>query len=233
MRKSILGALAGLSLAGALPALDLSLHGGYTSFNMGELNAANAKLIGYSAKPYSQPLDSGIVVGADLCGATPQPWLQWGLRTEFMQSNLAETKSIYVYYFTFTDQATLSDLLVGAKASQTLAGGLDLGLGLWAGYGYATLQQHSARNGIAQDGLYMASLPVAEFESSLAYRLGSHLKLSLSGGYRWANVGYLYNGDHAALYDNAVYWYYSGSWRSPIDVDYSGVTGQGSVSYSF
>src|ERR1700758_5124614 len=157
MRKTILAALLGLSFTGALPALDLSLHGGYTSFNMSEVNRSNSALIGWYRVGYSEAIQSGFVVGADLALPTAQSWLQLGLRTEFMQSNLAETKSTNLGG-SITDRGTLSDLLVGLKASTD--GALSLGLVVWAVYGYATYDQKDPNQILSQSGLFMGSLPV-------------------------------------------------------------------------
>lgn len=230
MRKTFLAAVTALSLASALPALDISVHGGYTTFNMHDVNQGNAEFVGYygSGSGYSQPIDSGFLVGADLTGPTAYPWLTAGLRGEFMMSNLAETK---LNTYSFTDRANLSDLLVGLQASSNQGSGFSLGLGAWAGYGYATLTQNSLTAGLSQDGLFMGTLPVAEAEMKATYRLGQHIGLTLSGGYRWADAGYLYDDQHHYLFATGQnYW---GGYILPISVDYSGITGQGSISYSF
>jgi hypothetical protein len=229
MRKTILAAMLGLSFTAALPALDLSLHGGYTSFNMSEVNRANAELIGYGGNGYSEPIQSGFVVGADLTLPAARGWLQAGLRTEYLLSNLAETKGM-AYGMEVTDRAALSDLLVGLKGST--GGALSLGLGVWAGYGYATYDQRDLGHSLAQQsGLYMGSLPVAEFEGTVAYSLGQHIRLNFTGGYRWADAVYLYDDTHRPLAESGMSWWLARNY--PVNVDYSGVTGQGSVSYLF
>jgi hypothetical protein len=228
MRKTILAAVLGLAMTGSLPALDLALHGGYTSFNMGSLNRANSELIGYGGDGYSRPIESGVVVGADLTIPTGYSWLQAGLRTEFMQSNMGETKADS-YNFSITDQAALSDLLVGLKASTS--GTLSLGLGAWFGYGYATLNQVDFNNSVGQSGLYMQSLPVTQLEGRMDYHLGQHLKLSLTGGYRWAFAEAIYDDQHHPLLENGNLWWWGNA--VPVSVDFGGITGQGSISYSF
>jgi hypothetical protein len=237
MRKILLAAALGLAFTSSLPALDLSFHGGYTSFAMGDLNRANAGLVGYDGQPYSQPIQSGFVVGADLCSPLQgaPDWLHLGLRYEYLQSNLAELKNAGggIGDVDFTSQAKLNNLLVGAKASAPFVlNGLSLGLGAWAGYGYATLDQHS-RQFISpiQTDLFMKSLLVAELESSIVYKIGRRISLDFTGGWRWADAGWMYNDDHVTLYDALQI--YEMSTKSPVNVDYSGLTAQGSVSCSF
>jgi hypothetical protein len=245
MRKTLLAAALGLAMTSALPALDLAVHSGYTSFSLSELNRSNAWLVGYEANPYAGAVKSGVVVGADL--TVPfNAWLKAGLRTEMMQSNRAETKS-NVHGTAgvqsppdtcFTDQAGLSTLLVGGSSDfPTDIKGLDLGLGAWVGVGYATLQQHVTLNTSSrpyEDGLYMGSLPVAEVESSVSYGLGQHIRLNFTGGWRWADAPALYDDTHQPFYGNGAYWINNGSsGLGAANLDYGGVTAQGSVSYGF
>ena len=239
MRKILLAIALGMAFTSSLPALDLSFHGGYTSFAMGDLNRANASLVGYDAEPYSQPIQSGFVVGADLCSplAGAPDWLQVGARYEYLQSNSAELKNDSggggIGNVDFTDQAKLNNFLVGCKASAPFAlPGLTAGLGAWAGYAYATLDQHSTQyNSPLQSGLFMGSLLVAELETSLGYSVGKRIHLDFTGGWRWADAGYLYDDTHKPLYDALQI--YEMSTNAPVNVDYSGLTAQGSVSYSF
>ena len=238
MLKIFLASAMGLALVSALPALELSLHSGCTSFGLGELNRANAQFTGYAKYARSQDLRSGLVVGADALSA-PADGLQFGLRAEAMQSEEAENRSDKGGLGTtdVVDQAALTTVLLGVRAS-TLRSGMNLGLGAWAGYGYATLQQHCGLNPnqAVQDGLFMGSLPVAELEATLAYGLGHGFSLSVLGGWRWANAGALYDDTHHALLDNGQAWNHGlgdPAGRIPLDLDYSGVSAQGSVSYSF
>lgn len=229
MRKILMAACLAAFSAG-LPALDFSLHGGYTTLDMGELNHANASLMGYNGDGNAPAVQSGVVLGADLTQATALPWLRVGLRLETLQSNLSEIK-IDGGSYCFSDQAALSDLTLGLQTSASGPAGLRIGLVGWLGYGYATLKQRDLAGGYVQSALFMGSLPVAEAEVSLAYDLGKRVHVSLNGGWRWANAGYLYDDTHQALVNNDFY--FSNSTMTPINVDYSGVTGQGSVSYSF
>jgi hypothetical protein len=237
MRKILLATALGLAFTSTLPALDLSFHGGYTSFAMADLNRANASLVGYEAEPYSQPIQSGFVVGADLCSPLPgaPEWLQLGLRYEYLQSNLAELKndSSGIGNVDFTDQAQEHNFLVGGKATAPfILQGLTAGLGAWAGYAYATLDQHATMNNSPlQSGLFMGSMLVAELETSVGYSLGKRIHLGLTGGWRWADAGYLYDDAHQPLYDSLQI--YEMSVKAPVNVDFSGLTAQGSVSYSF
>jgi len=238
MRKTLLAIALGLAFTSSLPALDLSFHGGYTSFAMADLNHANASLVGYEAEPYSQPIQSGFVAGADLCSPLPgaPDWLQVGLRYEYLQSNTAELKNDNtngVGDVDFTDQARLNNLLVGGKASVPFAlKGMTAGIGAWAGYGYAELDQHAKMdNSPIQAGLFMGSLLVAELETSIGYNIGKRIHLDFTGGWRWADAGFLYDDTHQPLY-NALD-IYENSLNTPVNVDYSGATAQGSVSVSF
>jgi hypothetical protein len=245
MRKTLLAAAFGFAMTSALPALDLAVHGGYTSFSMSELNRSNAWLVGYDANPYSQAIHSGSVVGADLT-VPVNDWLKAGLRAELMQSNQAEIKSnvdgsagVSTPDTCFTDQAGLDTLLVGGStAFPTGIRGLDLGLGGWVGVGYATLQQHVTLDTSGtpyESGLYMGSIPVVELESSLSYGIGGAVRLTFTGGWRWADAPALYDDTHQPYYGNGDYWNNNGSGTGigAANLDYGGVTAQGSVSYGF
>ena len=239
MRLRTLLAIAALAMTSAAHAglVDLNLHAGYTSLSMGDLNRSNAMLMGWDGAPYSEDLNSGIVVGLDATSKhlVRLPWLALGLRAETLRSNQAEMKnwpgnvsSVY------TDVASLSSLLVGAKASKPFAvSGLSLGWGAWLGYGYAELDQHvsiTTRPPI-QSGVFTAYILVAELESTLAYAVNSHISLNATGGWRWADAPKMQDGNKTDLYDAEQYW--RGNAVTSVNVDYSGATFQGSVSYSF
>ena len=249
MSKTILAAALGLALRSALPAqlVDVNVHAGYTTFAMGDLNSANNSLWGYNmGYPayngyYYYGIDRGVVAGVDLTTSRflPVQGLVWGLRSEAMQSNLAEFKADNVPPYSigaqYTDRATLTTVLVGGKYSLPfVTDGLSLGLGAWAGGGYGVLDQHATQDLTGpysiQNGVFSAMLPVAELESSVDYKLGSHVSVSLSGGWRWADAPQVKNGGEA-LYNNWQKWY--NATKSPVNVDFSGATAQGSVSYSF
>jgi len=239
MRLRTLSAIAALALASAAHAglVDLNLHAGYTSLSMGELNHSNAMLMGWDGAPYAEELNSGIVVGLD---ATTKhlirlPWLELGLRAETLRSNQAEMRnwpgnvsSVY------TDVASLSSLLVGAKASAPFAvSGLSLGWGAWVGYGYAELDQHvsdTTRPPI-QSGVFTAYILVAELESTLSYAVTDRISLNATGGWRWADAPKMKDGNNTDLLDAEQYW--ENNYLTSVNVDYSGATFQGSVSYSF
>ena len=233
MKNLFLAALLAIgSLAGAQAwALTLEPYAGYTSVNMTQVNRANDDIWGWENVGYSRHVDSGLIAGLNAL-APANAWLDLGVRAEWMQTNQGE---LYYGYntstFKATDQGTLSNLLVGGRIhAPYLFTGMDLALGAWAGYGYATLNQKDP-SGDIQDGLFMGSLLVEELETTVKYGLPHHLSLAFTGGWRWANAGQMYDDQHKALYDSANLW--ENSVKAPANVDYSGITAQGSVSYGF
>lgn len=241
MRTLILAAAAVVASAGVLSAdvVDLNFHAGYTSFAMGTLNKSNAYLNGWEAVDHADLLDSGFVVGVDEGSRRFTPWdaLELGLREEYLQSNSAEMKSLTGTYpdrLDFTDQATLTNVLVGAKLDTPfLDSALTLGWGAWIGYGYAALDQNVRYNGnpaSIQAGLFSSMLLVGELESSATYRIGSHIGLTFTGGWRWADAPSL-SSHGTPLYDNYQYWLNGKDHRE--NVDFSGATAQGAVNVYF
>jgi len=238
MHLRTLLAIASVAMTSAAHAglVDLNLHAGYTSLSMGDLNHSNAVFMGWDGIPYSEDINSGIVVGLDATTArlTRLPWLDLGLRVETLRSNQAEMKNSPIGLENdYTDVASLTSLLVGAKASAPfLAEGLDLGTGVWLGYGYAELDQHvnyTLRPPV-QSGVFTNEIPVAEWETTLTYALASRIKVSFTGGWRWADAPKVWAGK-TDLWDAEAWWDHS--IQTPVNVDYSGVTCQGSITYAF
>jgi hypothetical protein len=211
---------------------------------MRALNSANASLYGYNmGANYGNDgqLTNGLVAGLDL---TTQrllnvQGLRWGLRGEYIQSNLSEFKtddtSGYDIGAQFTEQASLTNVLVGAGYSLPFAtDGLSMGLGAWVGAGYGVVNQVTSEDysgpAAIQSGAYAAILPVAELEASVAYSLTQHVSLSLTGGWRWADAPQVSSGG-VPLYNNWQRWY--NTVNQPVNADFGGATAQGSVSYSF
>jgi hypothetical protein len=246
MSKTILAAALGLALSSALPAqlVDVNVHAGYTTFAMGDLNTANDNLLGYPMFGHSAHVENGVVAGADFTTQRLVPaGLAWGLRAEVMQSNTGEFKDAPSTYGTtyqtgviFTDQATLSNVLLGgAYAVPLVADGLTLGVGAWIGGGHAVLNQNATMNVSnpkfrVQSGSFSADVPVAEAEGTLSYRLSSRVSVDLNDGWRWADAAQVKSGS-TALVNNWQRWYRGAS--QPVNVDFGGITGQGSVSVSF
>jgi hypothetical protein len=238
MKNILMAAIAAACLgAGPLAALSLEPHAGYTTVSMGDLNRANDAVYGYWGVGPSVRMTNAVVAGLDLMQAVDGvPGLSLGLRGDWLQTNLAQTTNVDPYTpsndFSMTDQGNLSSLLLGGKLSAPfLLNGLDLGLGAWLGYGYATLSQRVSKATL-EDGLFMGSLWVGQLEGSLRYSVAKHISLAFTGGWRWANAGSLYDDQHHALYDSIQYWH-GGNRRALSDADFSGISAQGSVGYSF
>jgi hypothetical protein len=242
MRKTLLAAALGLALGSPLSALslDASVHGGFTTFNMGDLNRSNATLMGWDLAPYSQDISSGYVVGMDWVTRawSPLAGMTWGLRTEYLQSNLAEMKN-YPNDVTLvmTDQASLTDALVGANlAVPAGTSGLTVGVGAWLGYGLGVMNQHktydggSSRSIRIQSGAFSDTILVGELETSLGYDLTPHWGVSFTGGWRWADAPEVKSGSEA-LDDGSTLWEFGR--KTPVNVDFGGATAQGSVHYRF
>jgi hypothetical protein len=240
MRKIVLAAcLAVLASAAQAAWLDVTPHAGYTTFSMGELNRANAALHGYDMQGHQQDLNNGFVAGLDLM---TQRWtgaqgLSLGLRTEYLQSNLAENRNPNsTYNFCYTDQATLANLLVGAAFDAPIAGsGLSIGLNAWIGGGHGVVNQNTTHNAVPtgdpiQSGSFSADILVGELGTRLTYPLGGRFKLAAEGNWRWADAGQVKSGG-TPLYNNLTYWY--SKTKAPVNADFSGASLQGSVSYSF
>jgi hypothetical protein len=191
MRNVILPALLAFGLSSAVHAgfIDAEAHAGYTTFAMTELNQTNGtflcNIFGEGEK--LSPVQSGIVAGLDLVhsGIGSLDWLKAGLRVETMLSNQAEMKM--TNGADFTDQAGLDTLLAGAKTNfPTSIQGLNQGVGLWVGYGYATLEQRcdGLPGSVISNGLFMGNVLVAEADFNVAYALTQRLSLSAAGGWR-------------------------------------------------
>lgn len=242
MRHNLWTAIALAAFVGALhaDAVDLGVHAGYTSFAMGQVNRANAYNSGWSGVQYAQDIDSGYVVGIDETSSrlTPWNWLSVGLREEYMQSNQAENKSTAPggNGLDYTDQATLTDALVGIKATTPFRdSNFTLGAGAWVGYGYGALEQrvhYDDGSGAVfmQGGLFGADILVGELESTISYRIGSRIGLNFTGGWRWADAPYA-TSHGKPLYDALQYWL--NGYKLPVNVDFSGATAQGGVSLTF
>lgn len=241
MRHPILAALVLAALGSNAQAawLDVTPQAGYTTFSMGELNRANSSLHGYDMAGTQDDLDNGFVAGLDLTTSRllGLNGLSWGLRMEYLQSNQAENKDPSTYHFDYTDQATLTNALLGGTYNASVAGsGLSLGLAAWIGAGHAVLNQNVSLNVYStsdpiQSGSFSANVLVGELEARAAYQLGKRIGLAVSGGWRWADATQVSSGG-TPLYNNLQYWYYNSS-TSPVNVDFSGATLKGSVSYSF
>lgn len=242
MRSMLLAALL-LGTASSLAAqwLDVAPHAGFTTFNMGDFNGSNDAIAGWGMRPYHQHLDNGFVAGLDFTTHRfiGSPNAAWGLRTEYLQSNLAEFKDPIQDLICFTDQATLGTALLGAELSAPLASeGLSLGLGAWAGVGHAVLNQHltfyqagaPAWAYPVQSGSFSADIPVAELEARATYRLTHAISLSFNAGWRWADAPQVSSGGQT-LANNLQLWWYDTS--TPVNVDFGGATAQGSANFSF
>jgi hypothetical protein len=220
-----------LGLAAQTQALSLEPHAGYTTVNMSDLNKGNDALYGWYATGSAEHVHDGLVAGLDLIIPVSDS-LDFGVRGEWLQTN--QTQDIYWNggtTFGWADQGTLSSALLGLRGrTPFIAKGLELGLGAWAGYGYATMKQDNI-SGDVQDGLFMGSLWVAELEGSLHYSVSKRISVGFTGGWRWANAGALYDDTHKPLVEAGQYW--ENSLYFPVSVDFSGISAQGSVSYSF
>jgi hypothetical protein len=242
MRKTVLAALLAVVISGPAKAslLDLSVHGGFTTVNMSGVNQSNDKLWGWSIEGGEQtPLSTGFVVGLDATTRrlSPWSWLVPGLRVEYLQTNpgllvmqSGATADDYVL-----NKGSLTSALLGVQTDAPfLADGLRAGLGAWGGYAYGTLSQRiTAQDGTdpMQQGLYMAGLFQAELEGSLNYQLPWHMKLQASAGWRWADAPQMKDDQGVPLGDNLEH--YRNGTNFPVNVDFSGATASGGVSYSF
>jgi hypothetical protein len=237
MFKITLAAIAAIAIASASQAamLDVTPHAGYSTVSMGALNHSNETQWGWEGTGSVNDIHSAYVVGVDLTSShlTPHDWLNLGLRTEYLQTNQLINDGRPDNSTYNTDQGTLTNLLVGASASQPfILNGLQLGLGAWVGGGYGVMSQHESKDwpALIQSGNFTGYTLVGELESTISYALGSHLRLSFVGGWRWADFASMKDGN-TPLYDNLQLWEHG--LQNPVNVDFSGATGQGSVSYSF
>jgi hypothetical protein len=239
MRKTLFTAFMVLVMGSPLAAqtVDVSVHGGYTSFSMQDINHSNAMLIGWNLVPGNTDIKDGMIIGADFTHALGA--FSLGLRTEYLQSNLAELKndaSAMGIGLVMTDQASLSNALLGGSyRAPWVAEGLTLGLGAWLGCGYGVINQDKAycQSGWTdkiQSGAFSSTLLVAELEATVSYALGARTAFSLSGGWRWADAPQV-TSDGEAL-SNGVELMKKGV-KAPVNADFGGATAQGSVSYSF
>jgi hypothetical protein len=243
MRTTLVAALAALCLSATAHAdlVDVDVHSGVSTVNMAQVNRSNAALWGWDVAGQVDDLDSAWVSGVDFStrSLTPYPWLELGLRVEYLQTNEAIVDDPEAPTY-ITEQGKLSSALVGAKVSAPFAAvdGLSAGLGAWFGYGYATFEQNVTTQTVGGPGsaplqseLFRSSIIVTELEGRLQYQLTRHWALGVTGGWRWADAGLMKDPSGDLLSDNLQLWEYGN--KAPINVDFSGITAQGSLSYSF
>jgi len=191
--------LAALLAAGAASAhadlLELSGFGGYTTVGMKQVNAM-------LAAPKTQPgvdqstttdISNGYVVGLDLrTGALiPIPFLDLGLRAEYVGTNPGEAKGTWVGQpYDIKENASMADAMLGLSLGFDIFGtGLNFGLSAYGGYGEGLIQQSATAYGFTTPELYDGGAFVGEAEARLRYKLYSVLGLYAFGGMRFANLG--------------------------------------------
>lgn len=240
MRKAVLAAVLSAVAVGPLNAdiLEITPHAGYTSVSMGQFNHYNDVMWGWDGDGYNRVLSSAYVVGLDVTThrLTPWEWLDLGVRGEYLDTNLGEMNEPSAQ-LDYTDQGSLSSAEVGATVdAPTSLGGLHLGLGAWIGAGYGTMEQNVRLNtnkspaAPVSDGLFTATNLVGELEGSLKYMITPKLSLSFTGGWRWADMGVM-KSHGTPLTEMENTWL---EWtNNPVNVDFSGVTAQGALTYGF
>jgi|GEM_PF-1292874 hypothetical protein len=249
MRKTVLAALLAVLISGPARAglLDLGFHAGYTSVSMADLNHANAATYGWYPSDHTDSLSSGYVLGLDLTSRhlTRLDWLKLGLRGEYLRTNPAEMDSIHRIGINssrldYVDQGNMAGALVGASVSAPfIAERLDLAFGAWFGGAYGTMAQGVSFNGgkgstassAPSNGVYTSMYAVGELESTLSWRLNGRLSLDFSGGWRWADAGNMKDDKGTALYDTLQYWQFNR--KTPVNVDFSGLSAQGGLKAAF
>jgi hypothetical protein len=234
--------------------LTFSVQAGYTTVSMTDLNRSNAAMWGYfdTNSGMVRPLHDGMVVDLNLMASqwTPYPWLELGLRAEYLQTGTSELLVTDEHppdnnatLFDLQDQGSMLSGLVGIGISgPTFLPGLNLGLHGWAGPGFARITQNvdysTNLSGAVQpnSGIYSGLCLEGQMECSLSYQVASAVSLSFSGGWRWANVGGVQDSNGKALYEimPALGYYSSGNpTLSPVNIDFSGATAKGSVDFNF
>jgi hypothetical protein len=239
--------------------LTFSVEAGYTTVSMADLNGSNAALWGWydtSAGHYGA-IHDGAVIDLDLMASqwTSYPGLEVGLRAEYLRTGTSELQVTNaqaiqsgfndLVWFNMTDNGTLMSGLVGLGfTGPTIFPGLTLGLHGWAGPGFARINQDvtlyhylSGHGPQPATGIYEGMCFEGQLESTLGYQLLSNFSVSVTGGWRWADVGGVTDNTGRALYENlpalGFYQPYSHYSLAPVNIDFSGATAKFSADYNF
>ncbi|HTB22179.1 MAG TPA: hypothetical protein VK914_05695 [bacterium] len=259
MRKIVLLALVLGSLGTALSAdvLEFTPFAGYTSLNMGSVNKAQASYDGIiqeaiysSSSSYSfsnSYLSGAWMVGGDLLTKRLTPWksLSLGLRGEFLGTNKAtENVGLGTEFIDYSESGSLSSFMLGGRYDLPGANhGLKLSVGAFGGLGYAAMAQdfhvNSGGSAYDQNGLYCGEGFVGDVDFRLDWTIPglTWLKVNAQTGYRYASLGDLHNGHGDPLEGPGKYLNQLEPSTYPpqpaVDVDFSGLTVGGGLTFSF
>lgn len=184
-------ALIALMAFAATPAsafFEANVSGGYTILNP---SAFNDVLSGSGATNVTT-VNSGYYVAAD-AGIAVLPFLKFGPRVSAIFANQGKSTRGTT---TSTVDANIVPLELGLTADVSIPlSGLSGRVGVWGGYGIATLTSDND-NGTAKVGeLYQGNCTTAEAVAAIRYSVAPFIALSLEAGYRLANVTRLDNAD--------------------------------------
>ncbi|HXC62881.1 MAG TPA: hypothetical protein VNZ67_00920 [bacterium] len=236
--------------------LTLSVEAGYTTVNMSDLNGSNAAMWGYydTQMGHYGAIHDGAVIDLNLMASTwtPYPWLEIGLRAEYLRTGTSELQVTnvliapqgYLPWYNFTDTGSMVSGLLGFGFSgPTNVPGLNLGVHAWAGPGFGRITQqvtlyHDLSGGPQPStGIYSGQCIQEQLEFNASYQVASNLSFSFSGGWRWADLGGVKDSSGRALYEIMPALGFSAPYGvknlAPVNVDFSGATASGGVSYSF
>jgi hypothetical protein len=261
--RRLLAITVGLGLIGAsayADVIDFTPFAGYTTVAMTDVNKGNAEFTGL--EKYESAMTPGVtmdntdlsnawIAGGDLLTTKLSPWqnLSLGIRGEYLATNTSNNQlndaALGGTAWKVQDNGTLTSLMLGGRYQLPGAQyGLSLSVGVFGGFGYATMWQALTVPLIPggmdnRSGLYQGEGFVGDLDLRLDWVI-PHVKwlhLDAQGGYRYASLGDL--SDHGkpltSGYDQFLQLLAPGTTGSGSaeDVDFSGLTGEGGLSVNF
>lgn len=219
-RSLSLALIAVMALA-ATPAsafFEANVSGGYTIINP---SAFNDVLNGNSATNVTA-ISSGYYVAAD-AGIAVLPFLKFGPRVSAIFAGQGKTTHGNTSY---TEDANIVPLELGLTADLSVPlSGLSGRVGIWGGYGLATVASTGDNGSTKISDLYQGSCATGEAVAALRYSIAPFVALSLEAGYRLASVTQ-FKDTSGNVWNNAAT-------SKDVAFDFSGTNLGGGLTFSF
>lgn len=231
--------------------MDVSAFGGYTTFNMSDVNK---QLATYKAGIISSGLpsdatvaktdiSSGYYVGIN-AGFSVLPFLKVGPRIELLSAGQGKLALTGVGD-SITRESTINSSMMLYEAGLSTSfdlplTGLSVGGGVWWGYGMAGASVMDSMNftGTAATDAFSGGAFTTEIQAQVAYKIIPMLSVGIDLGYRIASVSQMTanadNTNSGVKKGDALYYYLpAGEPLAPTVFDFSGINIGGKVSFGF
>jgi hypothetical protein len=176
--------------------VDVSAFGGFTTFNMQDVNQQLSQYAGLLETAYGLHLEENTrITGGYYAGVdglfTIMPGLKVGPRLEYLAANTAMLK------MNLTDEARFDVAMLLAEAGVStelpLSKGFSLQLGLWLGYGLAYSSISTAQAGYFPKVNNLSGQdPLGEVTAKIQYQVSRLISVGLDLGLRVANVRHMF-----------------------------------------